>query len=124
MDVLDTYFRRYDEVGRGEEQLEELLALFSDDVKVVINGDNKSGIQGFTQILEKFFHVHEEIKHMWDGWIKKEDGKYETNWAVCGKLSDGRVYTAEGIDIAELDDKGKIVYFENVRKNPELLQIY
>ena len=44
--------------------------------------------------------------------------------AVGGKLSDGRVYTAEGIDIAELDDQGKIVYLENVPKNPELFQRY
>ncbi len=28
MEVLDTYFRRYDEAGKGQEQLDELLALF------------------------------------------------------------------------------------------------
>ncbi|WP_144520098.1 nuclear transport factor 2 family protein [Bacillus pumilus] len=124
MEVLDTYFRRYDEAGKGQEQMDELLALFSDDVMIVLNGAEKPGIQAFTQFLNTFFHVHEDIKHMWDGWKEREDGKYETNWAVCGKLSDGRVYTAEGIDIAELDDKGKIVYLENVPKNPELFQRY
>ncbi|WP_169055947.1 nuclear transport factor 2 family protein [Bacillus pumilus] len=124
MEVLDTYFRRYDEAGKGQEQMDELLALFSDDVMIVLNGAEKPGIQAFKQFLNTFFHVHVDIKHMWDGWKKREDGKYETNWTVCGKLSDGRVYTAEGIDIAELDDKGKIVYLENVPKNPELFQRY
>lgn len=124
MEVLDTYFRRYDEAGKGQEQMNELLALFSDDVMIVLNGAEKPGIQAFTQFLNTFFHVHEDIKHMWEGWVKREDGKYETNWAVCGKLTDGRVYTAEGIDIAELDDQGKIVYLENVPKNPELFQRY
>lgn len=86
MEVLDTYFRRYDEAGKGQEQMDELLALFSDDVMIVLNGAKKPGIQAFTQFLNTFFHVHDDIKHMWDGWNKREDGKYETNWAVCGSF--------------------------------------
>lgn len=45
MEVLDTYFRRYDEAGKGKEQLDELLALFSDDVMIVLNGAQKPGIK-------------------------------------------------------------------------------
>lgn len=72
MEVLDTYFRRYDEAGKGQEQMDELLALFSDDVMIVLNGAEKPGIQAFTQFLNTFFHVHEDIKHMWDGWKKEK----------------------------------------------------
>ncbi|WP_456266131.1 MULTISPECIES: hypothetical protein [unclassified Bacillus (in: firmicutes)] len=49
------------------------LALFSDDVMIVLNGAQKPGIQAFTQFLNTFFHVHDDIKHMWDGWMKRED---------------------------------------------------
>ncbi|MGE6630475.1 nuclear transport factor 2 family protein [Bacillus sp. NPDC077027] len=124
MEVLDTYFRRYDEAGKGQQQMDELLSLFSEDVMIVLNGRQKPGLNEFKQFLNTFFQTHEDIKHMWDQWVKREDGKYETNWAVCGKLANGNVYTAEGVDIAELDESGKIVYLENVPNNPQLFARY
>ncbi|MFB8736156.1 hypothetical protein ACEQPO_28450 [Bacillus sp. SL00103] len=58
------------------------------------------------------------------GWMEKEKMASMKPIGVVENFSDGRVYTAEGIDIVELDDKGKIVYLENVPKNPELFQRY
>lgn len=55
MEVLDMYFRRYDEAGKGQEQMDDLLALFSDDVMIVLNGAEKPGIQAFTQFFKHIF---------------------------------------------------------------------
>ncbi len=74
MEVLSTYFR-YDEAGKGQKQMDELLELFSDNVMIMLNGAQKL--------------VHEDIKHMWGQWGKREDGNVETNGAVCGKLTNG-----------------------------------
>ena len=60
-----------------------------------------------------------------DNNIKNEQTKqYETRWAVCGKKSDGTVYTQTGKDIAELDDSGKIRYLENVPDQAALFDSY
>lgn len=71
MEVLDSYFRRYDEAGKGQEQMAELLALFSDDVMIVLNGA-EAWYPSVYSIFKHIFHVHEDIKHMWDGWKKEK----------------------------------------------------
>ena len=60
-----------------------------------------------------------------EGW-KKVGGTdyYETSWAVCGKRSSGTVFVQTGKDIAKLDDKGKIVYLENIQDNTDMFKFY
>ena len=71
------------------------------------------------------FEKNVDIKHMYEGWkFNEETQKYETRWAVCGKKKDGTVYTQTGIDIAKLDENGKITYLENVPDNAQLFDSY
>ncbi|OWA36280.1 polyketide cyclase [Saccharibacillus sp. O16] len=111
MTTLNTYFRLFDEARTSERAMDDLLSLFTPDVEIVLNGSPRTGFEGF---VRAFYANNRDIKHMWDRWELRSDGSYQTNWAVCGQTSTGSVYVQTGVDIARLNEEGKIVYLENV----------
>ncbi|MCG7337858.1 nuclear transport factor 2 family protein [Staphylococcus sp. ACRSN] len=113
MHTLDAYFKLFDESRLSEESFDGLVALFSEDITFVLNGQAYHGIEAWKQFVRKVFEINSDLKHMYDGWIENEDGSYQTRWAVCGKRYETGVYTQEGIDIAKLDSDNKISYLEN-----------
>lgn len=125
MENLDKYFILFDESRTSESAREELISIFSENMSFVLSGHKKDGIKEWENFLDMIFQNNLDIKHMHEGWqFNKDTNKYETRWAVCGKRKDGKVYTQQGIDIAELDEKGKIKYLENVPDNSQLFKKY
>lgn len=108
---LERYFTLFDESRVSSEARAKLINIFSQDMSFVLNGYKKDGIREWEKFLDLIFKNNIDIKHMYEGWNFNEESKrYETRWAVCGKKSDGTVYTQVGKDIAELDEEGKIKY--------------
>lgn len=122
---LEKYFGLFDASRVSDEAREDLINLFTEDMSFVLNGYTKNGIEEWKNFLNLMFENNVDIKHMYEGWkFNDESQKYETRWAVCGKKKDGTVYTQTGIDIAELDEEGKIKYLENVPDNAQLFDSY
>lgn len=125
MKYLDKYFRLFDETRTSEEAKEELMSLFTDDVVFVLNGYKKSGKDQFRAFVTSVYENLIDLKHMYECWkLNEETGKYETNWAICGKRKDQTVYTQTGVDIVELDENGKIKYIENVPNDSNMFSDY
>ncbi|ELK46588.1 nuclear transport factor 2 family protein [Halobacillus sp. ACCC02827] len=122
---LDKYFDLFDRSRTSEEAMEELNGLFTDDMVFVLNGSRKQGLDQWKLFMKQVFTNNTDIKHMYEGWEKVEGtDAYETRWAVCGKLANGKVYTQTGKDIARLDEAGRISYLENVPDQQDLFQGY
>ncbi|MDO4535973.1 MAG: hypothetical protein Q4B63_09210 [Clostridium perfringens] len=125
MEVLEKYFRLFDEARTNTIAREELNNLFTRDICFVLNGVEKNGIDQWEIFLDLIFKNNLDIKHMYEGWnFIEEKNLYETRWAVCGKRKDKSVYTQTGKDIASLDENGKIKYLENVPDNTDLFERY
>lgn len=125
MEILDRYFLLFDEGRTSESARKELISIFSENISFVLAGHVKRGIDEWKKFLDLIYTNNADIKHMYEGWKFNEDtNRYETRWAVCGKSKEGKVYTQLGVDIAELDDEGKIKYLENVPDNSELFKKY
>lgn len=121
MNVLDNYFKLFDEAKESEESFNKLNALFSDDITFVLNGRTFNGKNAWENFVKQVFGSNKELKHMYNGWEQNEDGTYATKWAICGNRYKTGVYTQEGIDIARLDINGKIIYLENKPNNSDFL---
>jgi hypothetical protein len=121
MNVLDNYFKLFDEAKESEESFNKLNALFSDDITFVLNGRTFNGKNAWENFVKQVFGSNKELKHMYNGWEQNEDGTYATKWAICGNRYKTGVYTQEGIDIARLDSNGKIIYLENKPNNSDFL---
>ncbi|EOT46501.1 MULTISPECIES: nuclear transport factor 2 family protein [Enterococcus] len=115
--ILDDYFARFDDARQGAAQKEALHELFSEELVFVLNGQEIKGKSNWRAFIDKVYQSNEQLVHMYNGWEQQEDGTYQTRWAICGKRFETGVYTEEGMDIARLDDQGKIVYLENVPDN-------
>jgi len=125
MEYLEKYFLLFDESRTSKKARIELNSIFTEDMSFVLNGCKKTGIDEWESFLDLIFLNNLDIKHMHEGWkFIKEAGQYETRWAVCGKKADGTVYTQLGKDIAEIDEKGKIKYLENVPDNSGIFNSY
>ena len=121
MNVLDNYFKLFDEAKESEESFNKLNALFSDDITFVLNGRTFNGKNAWENFVKQVFGSNKELKHMYNGWEQNEDGTYATKWAICGNRYETGVYTQEGIDVAKLDSNGKIIYLENKPNNSDFL---
>lgn len=119
--LLNTYFRLFDESRISERAMEDLLSLFEPDAEIVLNGSRRIGFEDF---IRAFYANNRDIKHMWDRWERQSDGTYQANWAVCGQTSAGSVYAQTGLDIARLNEAGKIVYLENVPTDKNAFATY
>ncbi|UNL87030.1 nuclear transport factor 2 family protein [Priestia koreensis] len=125
MENLQRYFGLFDESRTSTQAMEDLFSLFSDDMSFVLNGDRKEGIESWKMFMKMFYEYNSDIKHMFEGWERVEGtDQYQTKWAVCGKKKTGEVFTQEGIDIARLDESGKICYLENVPADSAAFQQY
>lgn len=125
MGNLNKYFDLFDQSRTSEEAFEELISLFSDDIIFVLNGSEKKGIENWKLFVKMVYKENTDLKHMFEGWKAVEGtNTFETPWAVCGKNKSGKVYTQTGIDIAKLDENGKINYLENVPDNSNLFNDY
>lgn len=121
MRVLDNYFKLFDEANDSDESFAQLNALFSDDITFVLNGRTFNGKDAWENFVKQVFNSNKELKHMYNGWEQNKDGTYVTKWAICGNRYETGVYTQEGIDIAKLDNDGKISYLENRPNNSDFL---
>lgn len=125
MEYLERYFRLFDETRTSEEAKEELMSLFTDDVVFVLNGYTQSRKDKFRAFVTSVYENLIDLKHMYEGWkLNEETGRYETNWAICGKRKDQTIYTQTGVDIVELDENGKIKYIENIPKDSNMFSDY
>ncbi|WLR58979.1 nuclear transport factor 2 family protein [Guptibacillus hwajinpoensis] len=125
MENLNKYFDLFDQSRTSDKAMEQLNGLFTDDMVFVLNGQKKEGIENWKLFMEQVFRNNRDIKHMYEGWEKVEGSDlYETPWAVCGKLSSGKVYTQTGKDIAKLNENGQITYLENVPDQKDMFQSY
>lgn len=125
MEYLERYFRLFDETRTSEEAKEELMSLFTDDVVFVLNGYTQSVKDKFRAFVTSVYENLIDLKHMYEGWkLNEETGRYETNWAICGKRKDQTVYTQTGVDIVELDENGRIKYIENVPNDSNMFSDY
>ena len=125
MEYLERYFRLFDKTRTSEEAKEELMSLFTDDVVFVLNGYTQSVKDKFRAFVTSVYENLIDLKHMYEGWkLNEETGRYETNWAICGKRKDQTVYTQTGVDIVELDENGKIKYIENVPNDSNMFSDY
>lgn len=122
MKILNDYFYLFDQAGQDQKAMDELLSLFSPNVEIVLNGAKQIGFETF---IKAFYENNSDVKHMHENWQLSENGDfYETNWAVCGKTSAGKVYAFSGIDRAKLDGDGKIVYLENIPSDKTIFNKY
>lgn len=122
MKILNDYFYLFDQAGQDQKAMDELLSLFSPNVEIVLNGAKQIGFETF---IKAFYENNSDVKHMYENWKLSENGDfYETNWAVCGKTSSGKVYALSGIDRAKLDGDGKIVYLENIPSDKTIFNKY
>ncbi|WP_337099931.1 nuclear transport factor 2 family protein [Paenibacillus sp. YIM B09110] len=119
--TLNNYFRLFDASRTEKRAMDDLLSMFTPDAEIILNGITKRGIEGF---MKAFYEYNSDVKHMWDKWELQSDGSYRTNWAVCGQAVDGTVYAKKGIDIARLNEEGKIVYLENVQEDKNAFSKY
>lgn len=119
--MLNNYFRLFDASRTDERAMQDLLSLFTPDAEIVLNGTSRIGFDGFMKV---FYEYNSDVKHMWDRWELQPDGRYQTNWAVCGQATDGTVYAKTGIDIARVNEAGQIVYLENVQADKEAFSKY
>lgn len=125
MEILDKYFLLFDEARTSKNAKEELISLFSEDMSFVLAGNIKNGIDEWKKFLDLIYENNADIKHMHEEWkFNKSTNRYEAKWAVCGKSKDGKIYTKLGIDIAEIDEQGKIKYLENVPDDSKLFENY
>lgn len=125
MEYLERYFRLFDETRTSEKAKEELMSLFTDDVVFVLNGYTQSVKDKFRAFVTSVYENLIDLKHMYEGWkLNEETGRYETNWAICGKRKDQTVYTQTGVDIVELDENGRIKYIENVPNDSNMFSDY
>ncbi|MEK4562939.1 nuclear transport factor 2 family protein [Staphylococcus sp. FSL K6-3157] len=120
MKILDDYFTLFDESRYSDESFEKLNDLFSENIVFVLNGKSFTGKDEWKQFVKSVYKTNKDLKHMHNSWIKNNDGTFETQWVICGNRFENGVYTQEGIDIAQLDDDGKIVYLENKPKDKQL----
>ncbi|WP_441296189.1 nuclear transport factor 2 family protein [Staphylococcus sp. NAM3COL9] len=118
--MLDNYFILFDESRYSDESFEKLNNLFSENIVFVLNGKSFTGKDEWKQFVKSVYKTNKDLKHMHNGWVKNNDGAFETQWVICGKRFESGVYTQEGIDIARLDNDGKIVYLENKPKDKQL----
>ncbi|WP_018883462.1 nuclear transport factor 2 family protein [Paenibacillus massiliensis] len=119
--ILNNYFRLFDASRTEQRAMDDLLSMFTPDAEIVLNGTTRTGFEGF---MKAFYEYNSDVKHMWDQWELQPDGSYRTNWAVCGQAADGTVYARTGIDIARLNEAGKIVYLENIQEDPNAFRNY
>ncbi len=125
MEVLEKYFKLFDESRTSKVARKELNNLFTRDMSFVLNGVEKNGIEEWEKFLDLIFLNNLDIKHMYEGWkFIEEEGVYETRWAVCGKRKDEVVYTQTGKDRAISDKNGKIKCLENIPDNSDLFKRY
>lgn len=118
---LNDYFRLFDASRTDPQAMEQLLDLFIPEVEIVLNGETRYGFKDF---METFYTYNTDIKHMHEPWELQTNGTYESRWAVCGMSSAGTVYAKTGIDIARLNEDGKIVYLENVQEDKHAFSKY
>ncbi|TDL80546.1 nuclear transport factor 2 family protein [Peribacillus frigoritolerans] len=122
MKILNDYFYLFDQAGQDTKAMDELLSLFSPKVEIVLNGAKQIGFENF---IKAFYSNNAEVKHMFEKWmLNDQSGYYETNWAVCGKTIQGKVYALSGIDRAKLNEEGKIVYLENIPSDKTIFNKY
>ncbi|NOU69129.1 nuclear transport factor 2 family protein [Paenibacillus sp. LMG 31461] len=121
MNNLNEYFDLFDQSRTDVYAMERLLQLFTPDAVIVLNGATRIGFESF---MKAFYTNNSDVKHMWEKWEPQPDGSYVSNWAVCGKTVAGKVYALTGIDIAKLDNEGKIKYLENVPTDKNALKTY
>lgn len=113
MKTLDAYFILFDEARYSDESFDKLNDLFNDDIEFELNQKSFKGKDAWKQFVKAVYQTNKDLKHMHNGWVEQEDGTFKTHWAICGNRFETGVYTQEGIDIARLDDEGKIIYLEN-----------
>lgn len=119
--TLNDYFRLFDASRTDPQAMEQLLDLFIPDVEIVLNGATRNGFKTF---MDTFYQYNIDIKHMHEPWELQTNGTYESRWAVCGMSSQGTVYAKTGIDIARVNEEGKIVFLENVQENQDAFSKY
>lgn len=120
MQILDNYFKLFDEARYNEESFQQLTDLFSDDIVFVLNGKSFQGKAAWQNFVRSVYQTNKDLKHMHNGWVKQEDGSFQTQWAICGKRFESGVYTQEGLDIARINENGKIAYLENKPNDTQL----
>ncbi len=125
MEILNRYFLLFDESRTSKDARKELNSLFARDMSFVLAGHKKEGINEWEKFLDSIFENNVDIKHMHEEWkFNQETKRYEARWAVCGKSKEGKVYTQLGVDIAEINEQGKIKYLENIPDNSQLFKKY
>ena len=113
MQILDDYFILFDEARYSEESFQQLTNLFSDDIVFVLNGKSFQGKTVWQNFVRSVYQTNKDLKHMHNGWIKQEDGSFQAQWAIYGNRFESGDYTQEGVDIARINENGKIAYLEN-----------
>ena len=94
--------------------------MFSEDIVFVLNGKSFQGKTAWQNFVRSVFQTNKDLKHMHNGWIKQEDGSFQTQWAICGNRFESGVYTQEGVDIARINENGMIAYLENKPNDAQL----
>lgn len=99
--VLDKYFELSDTAGTDPEDLERLVALFTDDAVVTPNGGAPvRGRAAVRQFFTTFFARNVASRHMWTTRI--EGSRITVTWGVVFRRVGGQVFTFSGTDIAEV----------------------
>lgn len=120
MQILDDYFILFDEARYSEESFQQLTNLFSDDIVFVLNGKSFQGKTVWQNFVRSVYQTNKDLKHMHNGWIKQEDGSFQAQWAIYGNRFESGDYTQEGVDIARINENGKIAYLENKPNDAQL----
>lgn len=120
MQILDDYFILFDEARYSEESFQQLTDLFSEDIVFVLNGKSFQGKTAWQNFVRSVFQTNKDLKHMHNGWIKQEDGSFQAQWAIYGNRFESGDYTQEGVDIARINENGKIAYLENKPNDAQL----
>lgn len=120
MQILDDYFILFDEARYSEESFQQLTNLFSDDIVFVLNGKSFQGKTVWQNFVRSVYQTNKDLKHMHNGWIKQEDGSFQAQWAIYGNRFKSGDYTQEGVDIARINENGKIAYLENKPNDAQL----
>lgn len=120
MQILDDYFILFDEARYSEESFQQLTNLFSDDIVFVLNGKSFQGKTVWQNFVRSVYQTNKDLKHMHNGWIKQEDGSFQAQWAIYDNRFESGDYTQEGVDIARINENGKIAYLENKPNDAQL----
>ncbi len=108
MTIMDRYFELSDVAGNDKNAFQELIDLFSDQaVFHSADGAKMSEKKEIEDFFMNFFNKNVILKHVWVT-TEVENG-LETSWAVVGKRIDGSIFALKGVDVAELNNNGKII---------------